>query len=105
MAWRSKGPVSMRLPETRRIRGAAMGRHLHGLAIPLAGALPARARRRRLSTLPMPRLPMPSAAPRAAGRPVGQLHGGAAILAFAVLADSGLEHYRAMFENKAMYAP
>ena len=34
-----------------------------------------------------------------------QLNLGAAILALAVLADSGLEHYRGSFRNKAMFAP
>ena len=34
-----------------------------------------------------------------------QVHAGAGILAFAVLADSGLEHYRGMFANRAMFAP
>ncbi len=42
---------------------------------------------------------------RRTDRVAQQLHGGAAILALAVLADSGLEHYRGMFFNKAMYAP
>ncbi|HJS91558.1 MAG TPA: hypothetical protein VJ738_16450 [Steroidobacteraceae bacterium] len=34
-----------------------------------------------------------------------QLNVGAALLALAVLADSGLEHYRGSFRNRAMYAP
>jgi len=33
------------------------------------------------------------------------VHLGAGILAFAVLADSALEHYRGSFHNKAMFAP
>ena len=33
------------------------------------------------------------------------LNGGCAILSLAVLGDSGLEHYRGMFFNKAMYTP
>ena len=33
------------------------------------------------------------------------LHGGAGILALAVLADSGLEHYRGLFFNRAMFIP
>jgi hypothetical protein len=39
---------------------------------------------------------------KAAGR---QLNLAAAILAFSVLADSGLEHYRGSFRNRAMYTP
>jgi hypothetical protein len=34
-----------------------------------------------------------------------QLNLGAALLALAVLADSGLEHYRGSFHNRTMYAP
>jgi hypothetical protein len=34
-----------------------------------------------------------------------QLNLGAALLAFAVLADSAVEHYRGSFRNRAMYAP
>ncbi len=34
-----------------------------------------------------------------------RLNGSAALLAFAVLADSAVEHYRGSFENRAMYAP
>ena len=34
-----------------------------------------------------------------------ELNSGAAVLALAVLADSGLEHYRALFFNRAMYTP
>ena len=33
------------------------------------------------------------------------LHGGAAVLALAVLGDSGIEHYRGSFRNKAMVTP
>ena len=33
------------------------------------------------------------------------LHLGAGVLALAVLADSGLEHYRGSFQNRAMFAP
>lgn len=43
-----------------------------------------------------------------AKEPVGsgrQLNGAAALLAFSVLADSALEHYRGNFQNKAMYTP
>jgi hypothetical protein len=38
----------------------------------------------------------------AAGR---QLNLGAALLSFSVLADSGVEHYRGSFQNRAMYVP
>ncbi|WP_298255791.1 hypothetical protein [Bradyrhizobium sp.] len=38
----------------------------------------------------------------AAGR---QLNLGAALLSFSVLADSGVEHYRGSFQNRAMYIP
>ncbi len=34
-----------------------------------------------------------------------RLNQGAAILAFSVLADSAIEHYRGSFQNRAMYAP
>jgi hypothetical protein len=34
-----------------------------------------------------------------------KLHFGAGVLALAVLADSGVEHYRGSFQNKAMFAP
>jgi hypothetical protein len=37
--------------------------------------------------------------------PARALHASAALLAASVLADSGLEHYRAGFENKGMFAP
>ncbi len=39
---------------------------------------------------------------RSAGR---RLNGSAATLAFAVLADSAIEHYRGSFHNRAMYVP
>jgi hypothetical protein len=39
---------------------------------------------------------------RTAGR---RLNGSAAMLAFSVLADSAVEHYRGSFNNKAMYTP
>ncbi len=37
--------------------------------------------------------------------PSRQLNVAAAILAFSVLADSSVEHYRGSFQNRAMYAP
>jgi hypothetical protein len=39
---------------------------------------------------------------QAAGR---KLNGSAALLAFSVLADSAVEHYRGSFQNRAMYTP
>ena len=39
---------------------------------------------------------------RSAGR---RLNGSAAMLALSVLADSGVEHYRGSFQNRAMYTP
>ena len=39
---------------------------------------------------------------RTAGR---RLNGSAAVLAFSVLADSAVEHYRGSFQNRAMYTP
>ncbi|MGB7020401.1 MAG: hypothetical protein WBD80_14545, partial [Xanthobacteraceae bacterium] len=39
---------------------------------------------------------------RSAGR---RLNGSAAMLAFSVLADSAVEHYRGSFQNRAMYTP
>jgi len=43
--------------------------------------------------------------PAAIGAAARQLNLGAALLALAVLADSGIEHYRGSFRNKAMYVP
>src|SRR5204863_414130 len=34
-----------------------------------------------------------------------RLNGSAAMLAFSVLADSAIEHYRGSFQNRAMYVP
>ena len=48
------------------------------------------------------------AAPREADRrraAARQLHFGAALLSLSVLADSGIEHYRGSFQNRAMYVP
>ncbi|WP_254453292.1 hypothetical protein [Siccirubricoccus sp. G192] len=82
----------MRMLEAR--RGGRTG-HLLDLALPLAGAVLAAPR-------PPPRTGREA---RRTDRVARHLHGGAAILALAVLADSGLEHYRAMFFNRAMYVP
>jgi hypothetical protein len=43
-----------------------------------------------------------AATAQSAGR---RLNGSAAMLAFSVLADSAVEHYRGSFENRAMYTP
>jgi hypothetical protein len=43
--------------------------------------------------------------PPADGAAARQLNLGAALLALAVLADSGIEHYRGSFHNRAMYVP
>ena len=43
--------------------------------------------------------------PAAVNAAARQLNLGAALLALAVLADSGVEHYRGSFHNRAMYAP
>ena len=58
-------------------------------------------RPRRLARLIARVAPPPAATQRAARR----LHGSAALLAFSVLADSAVEHYRGSFHNRAMYAP
>jgi len=50
-------------------------------------------------------LPRTARAARRTDRVARHLHGGAALLGLAVLADSGLEHYRARFFNRAMYLP
>jgi len=42
---------------------------------------------------------------RTVAREARDLHMGAAILALAALADSGLEHYRGSYHNPGMYAP
>lgn len=43
--------------------------------------------------------------PAVVSTPARQLNLGAALLALAVLADSGVEHYRGSFHNRTMYAP
>jgi len=43
--------------------------------------------------------------PEARAAAARQLDGGAAVLAFAVLSDSGLEHYRGSYFNRFMYVP
>ncbi|MBV9287038.1 MAG: hypothetical protein JO288_04310 [Hyphomicrobiales bacterium] len=54
--------------------------------------------RQSLATLDRPRR-------EAAAREARTVHLGAGVLALAVLADSGLEHYRGSFHNKGMFAP
>ncbi len=111
-----------RVIEAKRRSGGGIAGHLLDLALPpLAGAalLPTRTRRpsplrpRLLPPRGRPRAPLqagllPWRSRRAARRTdavARKLHGGAAILALAVLADSGMEHYRAQFFNRAMFVP
>jgi hypothetical protein len=65
---------------------------------------------------PLPSVPsartaqLPAAVPVPSGRTVThiaarQLNNSAGLLAFSLLADSAVEHYRGSFENRAMYAP
>lgn len=52
------------------------------------------------------RLAAPTNRPRDTGQVASRkMHGAATILALAVLGDSGIEHYRGMFANKAMITP
>jgi hypothetical protein len=62
---------------------------------------PRRAPARRLARL-ISRLAPSPAVTQAAGR---RINGAAALLAFSVLADSAVEHYRGSFHNRAMYTP
>jgi hypothetical protein len=79
-----------------------------GLAIVAAGSLLLNRRERRprnsgagTPKVPARRRPMASATVVAARR----LNRSAGMLALSVLADSGIEHYRGSFENKAMFTP
>lgn len=69
------------------------------LRLAAATALDLIARRRRRERRPV----------RTAGAPhvraAQRMNHGSTLLAFSVLADSAVEHYRGSFENKAMYAP
>ncbi len=56
----------------------------------------------RLLTRLISRLAPSPAVTQAAGR---RINGAAALLAFSVLADSAVEHYRGSFHNRAMYTP
>ncbi len=86
---RSKGLVraTRREPHSRALVQAS--KKTHDLA-QLVWAYAPRARRRRRELT------------RSAGR---RLNGSAAMLAFSVLADSAVEHYRGSFQNRAMYTP
>jgi hypothetical protein len=62
----------------------------------------------RVERAPSPISASGSPATRATAEPTRAarwLNGGCAVLSLAVLGDSGLEHYRGMFFNKAMYTP
>lgn len=86
-----------------------------GLAIPLVGALWLLTARRTPRTRPTP---LPGTAARAV-EPSGaeaaphqvvvtaarRLNRACGVLAFSVLADSGIEHWRGSFHNRAMYTP
>jgi hypothetical protein len=65
------------------------------------GAAPRRRPAPNLTRL-IARLAPSPAVTQAAGR---RLNGAAALLAFSVLADSAVEHYRGSFHNRAMYTP
>lgn len=82
-------PVTSRLA-----RGAA-----HGLIRQLA---PPRPRRTRNLARLISRYGASRSVTQTAGR---RLNGSAALLAFSVLADSAVEHYRGSFQNRAMYTP
>jgi hypothetical protein len=62
------------------------------------------ARRRRPARAAPPR-PLSATSTSQATAAARLLNGGCALLSLAVLGDSGLEHYRGMFFNKAMYTP
>ena len=84
------------VPAAARLTGGAA----HGLMRRLAPTRRARGKRKlaRLIT----RYGPSQAVTQTAGR---RLNGGAAMLAFSVLADSAVEHYRGSFQNRAMYTP
>jgi len=72
-----------------------------GVTRRLAPPPPRPARARHLTRLIARFAPSP-AVTQAAGR---RLNASAAVLAFSVLADSAVEHYRGSFQNRAMYTP
>ncbi len=84
------------VPAAARLTGGAA----HGLMRRLAPTRRARGKRKlaRLIT----RYGPSQAVTQTAGR---RLNGGAAMMAFSVLADSAVEHYRGSFQNRAMYTP
>jgi hypothetical protein len=84
------------VPAADRLTRAAAGSLTRRLALPQRTP-----RTRRLSRL-IARLAPAPAVTQAASR---QLHSSAALLAFSVLADSAVEHYRGSFRNRAMYTP
>ena len=51
------------------------------------------------------RAPRPNLDPPATVTAAKRLNRAAGMLAFSVLADSGIEHYRGSFQNKAMFTP
>ncbi len=97
------GSASPRLPRLIRSyttpRRVNAGRRLLQLVATLAASLPVAA----LPGLARRRHPdLPASPRRSAGH---RLNDGAALLAFSVLGDSAVEHYRGTFHNRAMYAP
>ncbi len=91
------------LPKTRDVAVAAV----HRFAAPPPPAPPwrvpkARQLARLIAKYSPARLSTARELAKAAGR---RLNGSAALLAFSVLADSAIEHYRGSFANRAMYAP
>lgn len=76
------------------------------LAVGILGAVVV-ARRRHATGTPAPALPMPIRARPRLG-PIDcarRVNWATALLASSVLIDSGIEHYRGSFHNKAMYVP
>jgi hypothetical protein len=96
----ARSPV---LPTTRDITVAAVRR----LASSAPPAPPWRVTKTpKLAQLVAKYSPARPGATRGLAKAVGRrLNGSAALLAFSVLADSAVEHYRGSFANRAMYAP
>jgi hypothetical protein len=65
-----------------------------------SGQVPSRGKN---TTLVQPRIEAPPSAHTSRDNAARQLYAGSAALAFSVLADSGLEHYRGGFHNKVMF--
>jgi heme/copper-type cytochrome/quinol oxidase subunit 3 len=91
------------LPATRDVTVAAVRR----FAAPAPPAPPWRVpEARQLARLVAKYAPARRSAARELAKAAGRrLNGSAALLAFSVLADSAIEHYRGSFANRAMYAP